>query len=143
MAQALIGHLREKLAVSRWQRDLTDSTVVRNMGVGIGHTLLSYDSCNKGLNKLEANLERLADDLKGAWEILAEPIQTIMRRYGVPNPYEQLKELTRGKDDITKETIHKFVDGLAIPDTEKKRLREMTPQNYIGIAAELARKIGK
>lgn len=143
VANALLRHLSEKLPVSRWQRDLTDSTVLRNMGVAIGHTLLSYDSCNKGLNKLEANLERLADDLKGAWEILAEPIQTIMRRYGVPNPYEQLKELTRGKDGITKETIHKFVDGLAIPDTEKKRLREMTPQNYIGIAAELARKIGK
>ncbi|MCH6584664.1 MAG: adenylosuccinate lyase [Proteobacteria bacterium] len=143
VANALLRHLSEKLPVSRWQRDLTDSTVLRNMGVAIGHTLLSYDSCNKGLNKLEANLERLADDLKGAWEILAEPIQTIMRRYGVPNPYEQLKELTRGKDGITKETIHKFVDGLAIPDTEKKRLREMTPQNYIGKAAELARKIGK
>jgi len=143
VANALLRHLSEKLPVSRWQRDLTDSTILRNMGVAIGHTLLSYDSCNKGLDKLEANLERISDDLEGAWEILAEPIQTIMRRYGVPNPYEQLKELTRGKDGITKETIHKFIDDLAIPDTEKKRLQEMTPQNYIGKAAELARKIGK
>jgi len=135
--------LSEKLPVSRWQRDLTDSTVLRNMGVAIGHTLLSYDSCNKGLNKLEANLERLAVDLEDAWEILAEPIQTIMRRYGVSNPYEKLKKLTRGKDGITKETIHKFIDDLAIPDTEKKRLLKMAPQNYIGKAAKLARKIGK
>jgi len=143
VANALLRHLSEKLPVSRWQRDLTDSTILRNMGVAMGHTLLSYDSCNKGLDKLEANLERISDDLEGAWEILAEPIQTIMRRYGVPNPYEQLKELTRGKDGITKETIHKFIDDLAIPDAEKKRLQEMTPQNYIGKAAELARKIGK
>jgi adenylosuccinate lyase len=143
VANALLRHLSEKLPVSRWQRDLTDSTILRNMGVAIGHTLLSYDSCNKGLDKLEANLERISVDLEGAWEILAEPIQTIMRRYGVPNSYEQLKELTRGKDGITKETIHKFIDDLAIPDTEKKRLRKMTPQNYIGKAAELARKIGK
>jgi len=143
VANALLRHLSEKLPVSRWQRDLTDSTILRNMGVAMGHTLLSYDSCNKGLDKLEANLERISDDLEGAWEILAEPIQTIMRRYGVPNPYEQLKELTRGKDGITKETIHKFIDDLAIPGTEKKRLQEMTPQNYIGKAAELARKIGK
>ena len=143
VANALLRHLSEKLPVSRWQRDLTDSTLLRNMGVAIGHSLLSYDSCNRGLNKLEPNLERIADDLESAWDILAEPIQTIMRRYGIPNPYEQLKELTRGKDGISKETIHKFIDDLAIPDTEKKRLREMTPQNYIGKAAELARKIGK
>ncbi|TDI81110.1 MAG: adenylosuccinate lyase [Betaproteobacteria bacterium] len=143
IANALLRHLSEKLPVSRWQRDLTDSTVLRNMGVAIGHTLLSYDSCNKGLNKLEANLERLAVDLEDAWEILAEPIQTIMRRYGVPHPYEKLKKLTRGKDGITKETIHKFIDDLAIPDTEKKRLWKMAPQNYIGKAAKLAQKIGK
>jgi adenylosuccinate lyase len=143
VANALLRHLSEKLPVSRWQRDLTDSTLLRNMGVAIGHTLLSYDSCNKGLNKLEVNQERIADDLENAWDILAEPIQTIMRRYGIPNPYEQLKELTRGKDSISKETIHKFIDDLTIPDAEKKRLREMTPQNYIGKAAELARRIGK
>lgn len=143
VANALLRHLSEKLPVSRWQRDLTDSTLLRNMGVAIGHTLLSYDSCDKGLKKLEVNLERIADDLESAWDILAEPIQTIMRRYGIPNPYEQLKELTRGKDGISKETIHKFIGDLTIPDTEKKRLWEMTPQNYIGKAAELARKIGK
>jgi adenylosuccinate lyase len=143
IANALLRHLSDKLPVSRWQRDLTDSTVLRNMGVALGHTLLSYESCNKGLNKLESNPDRLADDLNNAWEILAEPIQTIMRRYGLPNPYEQLKELTRGKKSISKETIHKFIDGLAIPDNEKKRLRELTPQNYIGIAAKLARNIGK
>ncbi len=143
IANALLRHLSEKLPVSRWQRDLTDSTVLRNMGVSLGHTLLSYDSCNKGLNKLEANLERIADDLNGAWEVLAEPIQTIMRRYGLPNPYERLKELTRGKEGISREVIHKFIGGLAIPDTEKKRLRDLTPQNYIGKAAELARDIGK
>ena len=143
IANALLRHLSDKLPVSRWQRDLTDSTVLRNMGVALGHTLLSYESCNKGLNKLESNPDRLAEDLRDAWEILAEPIQTIMRRYGLPNPYEQLKELTRGKESISKETIRKFIDGLAIPDKEKKRLRDLTPQNYIGKATELAQNIGK
>ena len=143
IANALLRHLSDKLPVSRWQRDLTDSTVLRNMGVALGHTLLSYESCNKGLNKLESNPDRLAEDLRDSWEILAEPIQTIMRRYGLPNPYEQLKELTRGKESISKETIRKFIDGLAIPDKEKKRLRDLTPQNYIGKATELARNIGK
>jgi adenylosuccinate lyase len=143
IANALLRHLSDKLPVSRWQRDLTDSTVLRNMGVALGHTLLSYESCNKGLNKLESNPDRLAEDLRDAWVILAEPIQTIMRRYGLPNPYEQLKELTRGKESISKETIRKFIDGLAIPDKEKKRLRDLTPQNYIGKATELARNIGK
>lgn len=143
VANALLRHLSEKLPVSRWQRDLTDSTLLRNMGVAIGHTLLSYDSCNKGLKKLEANLERIASDLENAWDILAEPIQTVMRRCGLPNPYEQLKQLTRGKDGITQETIHKFINSLNIPDAEKKKLREITPQNYIGKAAELARRIKK
>lgn len=143
IANALLRHLSDKLPVSRWQRDLTDSTVLRNMGVALGHTLLSYESCNKGLNKLESDPDRLSHDLNDAWEILAEPIQTIMRRYGLPNPYEQLKELTRGKKSISKETIHKFIDGLAIPEEEKKRLRDLTPRNYIGKAIELARNIGK
>ncbi len=143
VANALLRHLSEKLPVSRWQRDLTDSTILRNMGIAMGHTLLSYDSCYKGLKKLEANLERIANDLENAWDLLAEPIQTIMRRCGLPNPYEQLKELTRGKDGITQETIHKFIDNLSIPNSEKKRLRTITPQNYIGKAAELARKIKK
>ncbi len=141
IANALLRHLSEKLPVSRWQRDLTDSTVLRNMGVALGHTLLAYDSCIKGLNKLEANPEQLSLDLNHTWEVLAEPIQTVMRRYGVPNPYEQLKTLTRGKSGITQEVLHQFVRGLSIPETEKNRLLAMTPQNYIGNATELARRI--
>jgi adenylosuccinate lyase len=143
IANALLRHLSEKLPVSRWQRDLTDSTVLRNLGVALGHTLLAYDSCSKGLSKLEASPERLMEDLQNAWEVLAEPIQTVMRRYGVPNPYEQLKELTRGKGGITKQALHQFIAGLAVPEAEKIRLLEMTPQNYTGRAAELAHKIGK
>ena len=141
IANALLRHLSEKLPVSRWQRDLTDSTVLRNMGVALGHTLLAYDSCIKGLNKLEANPTQLANDLDNAWEVLAEPIQTVMRRYGVANPYEQLKTLTRGKGGITKEALHQFIGRLAIPEAEKQRLLTMTPQNYVGKASELARNI--
>lgn len=143
IANALLRHLSEKLPVSRWQRDLTDSTVLRNMGVALGHTLLAYDSCSKGLGKLEVNRERLAEDLTGAWEVLAEPIQTVMRRHGVRNSYEQLKELTRGKGGMTKDALHKFIDGLTIPEAEKNRLRQLTPWNYIGKAAELASGIGE
>jgi adenylosuccinate lyase len=142
IANALLRHLSEKLPLSRWQRDLTDSTVLRNMGVVSGHTFLAYDSCSRGLNKLEVSPERLAEDLENAWEVLAEPIQTVMRRYGIPDSYEQLKELTRGKSGVTKDTLHGFIDGLAFPESEKLRLREMTPQNYVGEAAMLARKIG-
>ncbi|HNP26423.1 MAG TPA: adenylosuccinate lyase [Nitrosomonas sp.] len=141
IANALLRHLSDKLPVSRWQRDLTDSTVLRNMGVALGHTLLAYDSCTKGLNKLEANPEQLSLDLNNAWEVLAEPIQTVMRRYGVPNPYEQLKTLTRGKSGITREVLHQLIRGLSIPEAEKNRLLAMTPQNYIGVAIELARRI--
>jgi adenylosuccinate lyase len=141
IANALLRHFSEKLPVSRWQRDLTDSTVLRNMGVALGHTLLAYDSCSKGLDKLEVSRERLAADLTDAWEVLAEPIQTVMRRHGVPDSYEQLKELTRGKGGITKEALHKFIDHLALPEAEKKRLRDMTPQNYLGAAVALTRKI--
>ncbi len=141
IANALLRHLSEKLPISRWQRDLTDSTVLRNMGTGLGHTLLAYDSCLKGLNKLEANPTQLAHDLNNAWEVLAEPIQTVMRRYGVANPYEQLKTLTRGKDGITQETLHQFIKTLTIPESEKQRLLTMTPQNYIGKATELANNI--
>lgn len=141
IANALLRHLSEKLPVSRWQRDLTDSTVLRNLGVALGHTLLAYDSCSKGLNKLEASPERLVQDLEHAWEVLAEPIQTVMRRYGVPNPYEQLKELTRGKGSITKQMLHQFIDGLAVPEVEKARLLKMTPQSYTGKASELASNI--
>lgn len=141
IANALLHHLSTKLPVSRWQRDLTDSTVLRNMGVALGHTLLAYDSCNKGLNKLEANPDQLTQDLDNAWEVLAEPIQTVMRRYAVPNPYEQLKALTRGKSGITREVLHQFIQELDIPQPDKQRLLAMTPSSYLGKAGELARKI--
>ena len=140
MANAVLKHMSEKLPVSRWQRDLTDSTVLRNIGVGFGYSILAYDSCLRGLNKLEVNPDRLAADLNESWEVLAEPIQTVMRRYGIENPYEQLKELTRGKG-ITKEALREFVQGLAIPDEAKKRLLDMTPASYIGLAAQLARDV--
>jgi len=141
LANAMLRHLAEKLPVSRWQRDLTDSTVLRNMGVGFGYSLLAYESCLRGLGKLEANPAALAADLDANWEVLAEPIQTVMRRYGVPNPYEQLKELTRGKGGINRATLHAFIDNLAIPDAAKTRLKAMTPANYVGKASELARQI--
>jgi adenylosuccinate lyase len=141
IANALLRHFSEKLPISRWQRDLTDSTVLRNMGVALGHTLLAYESCSKGLSKLELNPDRLARDLENAWEVLAEPIQTVMRRYGIPDSYEQLKELTRGKDGITKDALHRFIDGLALPEDEKNRLRGLTPQNYVGKAVTLSKKI--
>jgi adenylosuccinate lyase len=141
IANALLRHLSEKLPVSRWQRDLTDSTVLRNMGVALGHTLLAYDSCTKGLNKLDINPAQLLADLDSTWEVLAEPIQTVMRRYGVTNPYEQLKALTRGKSGITKETLHQFIADLNIPVAEKDRLLALTPRNYIGKASTLAGRI--
>jgi adenylosuccinate lyase len=141
LANALLRFMSEKLPVSRWQRDLTDSTVLRNMGVGLGYSLLGYESCLRGLGKLEANPQRLDADLDGNWEVLAEPIQTVMRRYGVANPYEQLKELTRGKAGINRETLQNFIAGLDIPANEKQRLMEMTPHNYIGKAVELAKRI--
>lgn len=140
LANALLRHLAEKLPVSRWQRDLTDSTVLRNMGVALGYALLGYDSCLRGLNKLEANPQRLAEDLDHNWEVLAEPIQTVMRRYNVPNAYEQLKELTRGKSGINRDSLHQFIHTLAIPEADKARLLAMTPASYIGKAVELARR---
>jgi adenylosuccinate lyase len=140
LANATLRHLSEKLPVSRLQRDLTDSTVLRNMGVAVGYALLAYDSCLRGLNKLEADPERLRADLDACWEVLAEPVQTVMRRYAVPNPYEQLKDLTRGKG-ITREALQTFVATLAIPEAEKTRLLAMTPWSYIGKAVELAKKI--
>jgi len=139
LANAVLRHLSEKLPVSRWQRDLTDSTVLRNIGVAFGYSVLAWDSCLRGLNKLETNPARLAADLDAAWEVLAEPIQTVMRRYGVANPYEQLKELTRGKA-ITAETLKVFIEGLAIPDDAKAPLLALTPGSYIGKAVELARR---
>ncbi|HET7833452.1 MAG TPA: adenylosuccinate lyase [Gallionella sp.] len=141
LANALLKHLSEKLPVSRWQRDLTDSTVLRNMGVALGYTLLAYESCLKGLNKLEANPTLLAEDLNSSWEVLAEPIQTVMRRYHVENAYDKLKELTRGKGGINRETLHTFIQTLEIPEAEKQRLFNLTPATYTGKAAELARRI--
>jgi adenylosuccinate lyase len=141
IANALLRHLAEKLPVSRWQRDLTDSTVLRNMGVALGHTLLAYDSLLKGLAKLEASPARLAADLEANWDVLAEPIQTVMRRYGVAGAYEQLKELTRGKGGITREALTAFIQGLPLPDAEKQRLLALTPATYTGKAAELAKRI--
>ncbi len=141
LANAVLRHLAEKLPVSRWQRDLTDSTVLRNMGVGFGYSLLAYESCLRGLGKLEVHPEMLAADLDANWEVLAEPIQTVMRRYGIAHPYEQLKALTRGKSGMTREALHVFIDGLAIPATEKTRLKQLTPATYIGQAAELAKRI--
>jgi adenylosuccinate lyase len=141
LGNALLRHLAEKLPISRWQRDLTDSTVLRNMGVALGYSLLGYVSCQQGLAKLEADPARLATDLDANWEVLAEPIQTVMRRYGVANPYEQLKSLTRGKRGITRESLHAFIDTLEIPDQAKLRLKALTPATYVGRAAELASKI--
>jgi adenylosuccinate lyase len=140
MANAVLKHMAEKLPLSRWQRDLTDSTVLRNIGVGLGYAVLAYDSCLRGLNKLEVNPARMAQDLDETWEVLAEPVQTVMRRYGIENPYEQLKELTRGKG-ISKQALRDFINGLAIPQQAKNQLLAMTPANYIGHAAQLAQKI--
>jgi adenylosuccinate lyase len=141
IANALLRHMAEKLPISRWQRDLTDSTVLRNMGVALGHTLLAWDSCLRGLGKLEADHHRIAADLDGAWEVLAEPIQTVMRRYGIADPYEQLKALTRGRTGIDRDTLHAFIRGLAIPDAARDKLLALTPASYIGAAAGLARRI--
>lgn len=141
LANALMRHLSEKLPVSRWQRDLTDSTVLRNVGVALGHTLLGYDSCLRGLEKLEADGERMNADLKDKWEVLAEPIQTVMRRYALVGAYEKLKELTRGRDGVTREALHAFIRELDLPEAEKRRLLALRPATYIGKAAELAKKI--
>jgi len=140
LANALLRHLSEKLPISRWQRDLTDSTVLRNMGVALGYTVLAYQSMGIGLNKLELNQEALADDLDNAWEVLAEPIQTVMRRYGVQGAYEKLKEVTRGKT-VTAQALHGLIRSLAIPEAEKTRLLAMTPASYVGMAASLARRV--
>ena len=143
LSNALLRHLSEKLPISRWQRDLTDSTVLRNMGVALGYALIGYESLLRGLNKLEANPARLTEDLDHNWEVLAEPIQTVMRRYGLEKPYEQLKKLTRGQEGITKESLARFILDLAIPDEAKQRLLAMTPASYTGKGADLARRIGK
>ena len=140
LANALLRHLSEKLPISRWQRDLTDSTVLRNMGVALGYALLAYDSLLRGLGKLEADADRLCTDLDANWELLAEPIQTVMRRYGVANPYEKLKELTRG-NRISREGMQSFVQSLDIPEEAKAELLKLTPWDYTGKAAELAKRI--
>jgi adenylosuccinate lyase len=140
LANAVLKHLAEKLPISRWQRDLTDSTVLRNMGVALGYTLLGYDSLLRGLNKLEANADCLCTDLDANWELLAEPIQTVMRRYGIANPYEKLKELTRG-NRVSREGMQSFVQSLEIPAEAKESLLKLTPWDYTGKAGELARRI--
>ena len=136
LANAVMQHLASKLPVSRWQRDLTDSTVLRNLGVGIGYALIAYQSTLKGISKLELNQDRLLDELDHNWEVLAEPIQTVMRRYGIEKPYEKLKELTRGKR-VDAEGMKQFIDSLALPEEEKVRLKAMTPANYIGRATTM------
>ena len=140
IASSLLTHLAQKLPISRWQRDLTDSTVLRNMGVALGYCLLGYDSLAKGLGKLEVNAAALAADLDSAWEVLAEPIQTVMRRYGLPKPYEQLKDFTRDKA-MTRELMQDFIRALALPEAEKERLLQLTPGSYTGSAAQLAARI--
>ena len=140
LANAVLKHLAEKLPISRWQRDLTDSTVLRNMGVGLGYTLLGYDSLLKGLGKLEINADLMKADLDANWELLAEPIQTVMRRYAVPNAYEKLKELTRGTR-VSREGMQAFVSTLDIPEAAKAELLKLTPWDYTGKAAELAKRI--
>jgi adenylosuccinate lyase len=140
LANALLRHLAEKLPVSRWQRDLTDSTVLRNLGVALGYCLVAYDACLRGLGKLELNAAAIDADIDGCWEILAEPVQTVMRRYGLPHPYEQLKALTRGKG-ITQDALRAFIAGLDLPDEPKGRLLAMTPRSYVGHAAGLAKAV--
>lgn len=140
IANALFHHLASKLPISRWQRDLTDSTVLRNTGVGFAHSIIAYQSLLKGLSKLELNQDKVLADLNQSWEVLAEPIQTVMRRYGVENPYEKLKELTRGKD-MNQEAIQSFIASLEIPDAAKQELLSLTPASYTGLAAQLAKQI--
>lgn len=137
IANAVFDHLAMKLPISRWQRDLTDSTVLRNLGVGFAHSLLAYSSALKGISKLEANPQAMLDDLDANWELLAEPIQTVMRRYGIENPYEKLKDLTRGQR-VNKQIIHTFIDGLDLPEQAKQSLKAMTPASYIGNAIQQA-----
>src|SRR6185312_8673879 len=140
LANALLGHFSEKLPISRWQRDLTDSTTLRALGEAFGHALIGFASLEKGLGKLEVNAHRIASDLDANWEVLAEAIQTVMRRHGLPEPYEQLKALTRGKG-ITRETLQAFIASLELPEAGKRRLLALTPATYTGLARDLARDI--
>jgi len=140
VANALLGHFSEKLPISRWQRDLTDSTTLRALGEAFGHALIGFASLEKGLGKLEVNADRIAADLDASWEVLAEAIQTVMRRHGLPEPYEQLKALTRGKG-ITRDTLQTFIASLALPDADRQRLLDLAPGTYVGLAADLARDV--
>ena len=140
-ANALLRHLAEKLPISRWQRDLTDSTVLRNLGVALGHAMLGWTALRQGLAKLDVEENRIAADLDSNWEVLAEAIQTVMRRHGLPEPYEQLKALTRGKTGMTRESLRAFIEGLALPADAKSRLLALTPATYVGLAARLARRV--
>ena len=139
LANAMLHHLATKLPISRWQRDLTDSTVLRNMGVGIGYSLLAYQSIIKGLNKLELNRQALEEDLNNSWEVLAEALQTVMRKYSIPEPYEKLKTLTRGNQQIDQDVLHTFIDSLELPTEEKNNLKSLNPGKYIGLAEKLGR----
>jgi adenylosuccinate lyase len=139
LANAMLRHLAEKLPISRWQRDLTDSTVLRNMGVAFGYCLVGYDACLKGLAKLEANPRRIAEDLAESWDVLAEAVQTVMRAHRIAGSYEKLKELTRGKGGITKDELHAFIRSLPIPAESRDRLLALTPSTYTGLAERLAR----
>jgi adenylosuccinate lyase len=138
LANAVLRHLSDKLPISRWQRDLTDSTVLRNLGVALGHALLAFDACLKGIGRISVDGERLREDLDENWQVLSEAVQTVMRRHGVPEPYEKLKELTRGKNGINRATLHTFIRGLSIPDDAKQRLLALTPASYTGNAAAQA-----
>jgi adenylosuccinate lyase len=141
LANAMLRHLAEKLPVSRWQRDLTDSTVLRNLGVALGHTMLGWSALRQGLAKLDVDEARIAADLDANWEVLAEAIQTVMRRHGLPEPYEQLKALTRGRTGMTRESLRAFIESLALPDDAKARLLALTPAAYTGRAAALAKRV--
>jgi adenylosuccinate lyase len=141
LANSMLRHLADKLPISRFQRDLTDSTVLRNMGVALGYALLGWSSLRQGLAKLTVDATRMAEDLDANWEVLAEPIQTVMRRYGVDQPYEKLKALTRGQSGMTRETLHAFIDALPVPDDAKQALKALTPATYVGLAAQLAGRV--
>ncbi len=140
IANAIFQHLASKLPISRWQRDLTDSTVLRNLGVGMAHSVIAYEATLKGVSKLELNAAKIAEDLDNCWEVLAEPVQTVMRRYGIENPYEKLKDLTRGKG-ISAEALQTFIETLDLPEEAKVQLRALTPANYIGNAGAQAKRV--
>jgi adenylosuccinate lyase len=140
IGNAVLEHLASKLPISRWQRDLSDSTVLRNSGAALGHCLIAYDACQRGLGKLDADTAIIAADLEPRWEVLAEAVQTVMRRYGIVDAYEQLKHLTRGRP-IDREALHDFIESADLPPAERRRLRELDPSTYTGLAAKLARHV--